>query len=43
MRFQSIAILTGATAVAAGNTANILLPGFAGKDLQAGIVESVSV
>lgn len=43
MRFHSIALLTGATAVAAGNTANILLPGFEGQDLQAGIIDSVSV
>jgi hypothetical protein len=42
MHFYSIALLTGATAVAAGNTANLLLPGFKGQDLQAGIVETVS-
>jgi hypothetical protein len=41
MRFYSVALLTGATAVAAGNTANLLLPGFQGKDLQAGIIGSV--
>lgn len=42
MRFHSIALLTGATAVAAGNTANLLLPGFQGHDLQAGVLSSVS-
>jgi hypothetical protein len=41
MRFYSVALLTGATAVAAGNTANLLLPGFQGKDLQAGIIGTV--
>ncbi|KAJ5660341.1 hypothetical protein N7507_006792 [Penicillium longicatenatum] len=38
MRFYTIALLTGATAAAAGNTANLLLPGFQGHDLQAGIM-----
>ncbi|KAJ5085464.1 hypothetical protein N7532_010235 [Penicillium argentinense] len=37
MRFHTVAILTGATAVSAGNTANLLLPGFQGKDLQCGV------
>jgi hypothetical protein len=41
MRFYSVALLTGATAVAAGNSADLLLPGFQGKDLQAGIIGSV--
>ncbi|KAJ5520719.1 hypothetical protein N7463_001172 [Penicillium fimorum] len=39
MRFYTIALLTGATAVAA-NSANLLLPGFAGQDLQASIMET---
>ncbi|KAF7716561.1 Uncharacterized protein PECH_004362 [Penicillium ucsense] len=38
MRFNTIALLTGATAVAASNTANLLLPGFQGRQLEAGIV-----
>ncbi|KAJ6015417.1 hypothetical protein N7540_010008 [Penicillium herquei] len=38
MRFHTVALLTGATAVAAGNTANLLLPGFEGHDLQAGVL-----
>ncbi|KAJ5547094.1 hypothetical protein N7494_004679 [Penicillium frequentans] len=38
MRFYTVALLTGATAAAAGNTANLLLPGFQGHDLQAGIM-----
>jgi len=41
MRFYSVALLTGATAVAAGNTATLLLPGFEGHDLQAGVLGSV--
>jgi hypothetical protein len=41
MRFYTIALLTGATAAAAGNTANLLLPGFQGHDLQAGIMGEV--
>jgi hypothetical protein len=41
MRFHSVALLTGATAVAAGNTATLLLPGFQGHDLQAGVLGSV--
>jgi len=41
MRFYTIALLTGATAAAAGNTANLLLPGFQGHDLQAGIMGKV--
>ncbi|CAI7648609.1 unnamed protein product [Penicillium glandicola] len=40
MRFYTVALLTGATAVAAGNTATLLLPGFAGKDLQASVIGS---
>ncbi|CAG8303444.1 hypothetical protein PENNAL_c0010G06072 [Penicillium nalgiovense] len=40
MRFHTVAMLTGATAVAAGNTATLLLPGFEGQDLQASVVES---
>ncbi|KAJ5899876.1 hypothetical protein N7495_004620 [Penicillium taxi] len=39
MRFQAVAILTGATAVAA-NSATLLLPGFQGRDLQASVVAS---
>jgi hypothetical protein len=42
MRFHTVAMLTGATAVAAGNTATLLLPGFEGQDLQASVIESVS-
>ncbi|KAJ5157636.1 uncharacterized protein N7482_008736 [Penicillium canariense] len=38
MRFHAVALLTGATAAAAGNTASLLLPGFQGRDLQAGIL-----
>ncbi|KAJ5719827.1 hypothetical protein N7493_006705 [Penicillium malachiteum] len=38
MRFHTVALLTGASAVAAGNTANLLLPGFEGHDLQAGVL-----
>ncbi|KAJ5936162.1 hypothetical protein N7454_005460 [Penicillium verhagenii] len=38
MRFYTVALLTGATAAAAGSTANLLLPGFQGHDLQAGIL-----
>lgn len=38
MRFHAVALLTGATAVAAGNTATLLLPGFQGRDLEAGII-----
>ena len=41
MRFYTVALLTGATAVAAGNTANLLLPGFEGHDLQAGVLNKV--
>lgn len=41
MRFHTVAVLTGATAVAAGNTATLLLPGFQGHDLQAGVLGSV--
>lgn len=41
MRFNSVALLTGATAVAAGNTATLLLPGFQGHELQAGVLNSV--
>jgi len=37
MRFHTVALLTGATAVAA-NTATLLLPGFQGRDLEAGII-----
>ncbi|CAP86321.1 hypothetical protein E8E15_004493 [Penicillium rubens] len=40
MRFHTVAMLTGATAVAAGNTATLLLPGFEGQDLQASVIES---
>lgn len=43
MRFSTVALLTGATAVAAGNTANLLLPGFQGHDLQAGIMGKVRI
>ncbi|KAJ5817011.1 hypothetical protein N7447_009244 [Penicillium robsamsonii] len=39
MRFYTIALLAGATAVAA-NSATLLLPGFAGQDLQASIMET---
>ncbi|KAJ5371996.1 hypothetical protein N7517_004002 [Penicillium concentricum] len=39
MRFYTIALLTGATAVAA-NSATLLLPGFAGQDLKASIVDT---
>ena len=42
MRFHTVAMLTGATAVAAGNTATLLLPGFEGQDLEASVIESVS-
>ncbi|EPS31370.1 hypothetical protein POX_h09657 [Penicillium oxalicum] len=39
MRFNTITLLAGAaTAVAASNTANLLLPGFQGRNLEAGIV-----
>ncbi|KAJ5463300.1 hypothetical protein N7475_008244 [Penicillium sp. IBT 31633x] len=38
MRFHSVALLTGAAAAA--NTANLLLPGFEGQDLQASIIEA---
>jgi hypothetical protein len=41
MRFYTIALLAGATAAAAGNTATLLLPGFEGQELQARIVETV--
>lgn len=41
MRFYTVALLTGATAVAAGNTATLLLPGFEGQDLEASVVETV--
>lgn len=41
MRFYTVALLTGATAVAAGNTANLLLPGFEGQDLEASVIETV--
>ncbi|KAJ5864250.1 uncharacterized protein N7529_006166 [Penicillium soppii] len=40
MHFYSIALVVGATAVAAGNTATLLLPGFKGHDLQAGIIDA---
>ncbi|KXG51532.1 uncharacterized protein PGRI_089250 [Penicillium griseofulvum] len=40
MRFYTIALLTGATAVAATKSATLLLPGFAGQDLQASVVET---
>ncbi|CAI7597682.1 unnamed protein product [Penicillium palitans] len=40
MRFYTVALLTGATAVAAGNTANLLLPGFEGQDLEASVIET---
>lgn len=36
MRVHAVAIMTGATAVSA-NTANLLLPGFQGRDLQCGV------
>lgn len=42
MRFHTVALLTGATAVAA-NTATLLLPGFQGRDLEAGIITTVCV
>lgn len=42
MRFHTVALLTGATAVAA-NTATLLLPGFQGRDLEAGIIAAVCV
>lgn len=41
MRFHTVALLTGATAAAAGNTATLLLPGFEGHDLQAGVLGAV--
>lgn len=41
MRFYTVALLTGATAAAAGNTATLLLPGFEGQDLEASVVETV--
>lgn len=41
MRFYTIALLTGATAAAAGNTATLLLPGFKGQDLEASVIETV--
>ncbi|KAJ6128194.1 hypothetical protein N7471_009411 [Penicillium samsonianum] len=40
MRFYTVALLTGATAAAAGNTATLLLPGFKGQDLQASVIET---
>ncbi|OQD68903.1 hypothetical protein PENPOL_c002G00200 [Penicillium polonicum] len=40
MRFYTVALLTGATAAAAGNTANLLLPGFKGQDLEASVIET---
>ncbi|CDM32528.1 hypothetical protein DTO013E5_10090 [Penicillium roqueforti] len=40
MRFYTVALLAGATAAAAGNTATLLLPGFKGQDLEASIIES---
>ncbi|KAJ5124553.1 uncharacterized protein N7515_008378 [Penicillium bovifimosum] len=40
MRFCTIALLAGATAAAAGNTATLLLPGFEGQDLQASIIDT---
>ncbi|KAF4769290.1 hypothetical protein N7455_008657 [Penicillium solitum] len=40
MRFYTIALLTGATAAAAGNTATLLLPGFKGQDLEASVIET---
>lgn len=43
MRFHTVALLTGATAAAAGNTATLLLPGFEGHELQAGVLGSVCV
>lgn len=41
MRFYTVALLTGATAAAAGNTATLLLPGFEGQDLEASVIETV--
>lgn len=41
MRFSTVALLTGATAAAAGNTATLLLPGFKGQDLEASVIETV--
>ncbi|KAJ5765370.1 hypothetical protein N7520_004929 [Penicillium odoratum] len=38
MRFYTVALLTGATAATAGSTANLLLPGFQGRDMQAGVL-----
>ncbi|KAJ5875454.1 uncharacterized protein N7473_012801 [Penicillium subrubescens] len=38
MRFHTVALLTGATAAAAGQTATLLLPGFQGRTLEAGII-----
>ncbi|KAF3391528.1 hypothetical protein F1880_007658 [Penicillium rolfsii] len=38
MRFHTVALLTGATAVAAGQTATLLLPGFQGRTLEAGVI-----
>lgn len=43
MRLDTFALLTGATAAAAGNTATLLLPGFQGRDLQAGVLGAVCV
>ncbi|KAJ5739362.1 hypothetical protein N7533_012146 [Penicillium manginii] len=37
MRFQTVAILAGASAVSAGKTANLLLPGFQNRDLECGV------
>ncbi|KAJ5974337.1 hypothetical protein N7481_011547 [Penicillium waksmanii] len=37
MRFQTVAILAGASAVSAGKTANLLLPGFQDRDLECGV------
>jgi hypothetical protein len=43
MRFHTVALLTGATAAAAGQTATLLLPGFQGRTLEAGIISKVCI
>jgi hypothetical protein len=41
MRFHTVALLAGATAAAAGQTATLLLPGFQGRTLEAGVISKV--
>lgn len=43
MHYQAIALLAGASAVVAGNSATLLLPGFQGQKLHAGVLASVCV